>query len=315
MYNSSPYLASCGAATEQVTVALQNSNHIGCQKLLMGRDFTGDFSALFVGRLRLPAQLDELRNLYQNAAPFPYVIIDDLFSPHLLDPVLEEISGLGEQQWMLVEAKSRERIRRMRSGVELGPAGSQLVGLLHSASFLYLLSEITGVWRLLPDPYLQGAGYAAMQRGDFFNVHSDRNVAYETGLTRRLAMIVFLNREWDPKYNGQLQLWNSDATRCDASIEPAYNRTVIFEVADPNYHGVPAPIACPVGRSRQSFIVYYHTVGIDGKSVANPRSSMFAPNFYREDPKLRSFAREVTPPVLLKAARKLVRFWKPASKG
>jgi hypothetical protein len=190
----------------------------------------------------------------------------------------------------------------------------QLVGLLHSPSFLYLLSEITGVWQLLPDPYLQGAGYAVMQRGDFFTIHSDRNVAYETGLTRRFAMIIFLNKSWEPSYKGQLQLWNSDLTRCDVSIEPIFNRTVIFEVADPNYHGVPDPIACPPDRSRQSFIVYYHTVGIDGKSEAHPRTSLFAPNFYREDPKLRTFVREVMPPVLLKAAKKLVSFWKPTTK-
>ena len=280
----------------------------------MGRDLTADFSALLMGKIRLEARLDELRNAYRNAAPFPNLVIDDLFQPHLLDPVLDEMAAMAASQWRLVETKSHERIRRMRSGVELGAAGTQLVSLLHSAPFLFLLSEITGIWQLLPDPYLQGAGYAAMRRGDYFNVHSDRNVAYDTGLTRRLAMIIFLNKSWDPEYNGQLQLWNDEATRCDVSIEPVYNRTVIFEVGDPNYHGVPTPIACPEDRSRQSFIVYYHTVGIDGKSEVKPRSSIFAPNFYREDPKLRSLAREVTPPVLLKAAKKLVDLCRPSSK-
>jgi 2OG-Fe(II) oxygenase superfamily len=280
----------------------------------MGRDLTEQLSALFGGQIRLPVALDDLRSAYRNAAPFPHVVIDELFSPHLLEPVLGEIAGLGKKQWMLIEHESRQRVHRMRSGVELSAAGMQLVGLLHSPSFLYLLSEITGVWQLLPDPYMQGAGYAVMRRGDFFSVHSDRNVAYETGLTRRLAMIVFLNKSWEPSYNGQLQLWSSDLTRCDVSIEPIFNRTVIFEVGDPNYHGVPDPINCPPDRSRQSFIVYYHTVGIDGKSEAHPRTSLFAPNFYREDPKLRAFVREVTPPVLLKAAKKLVSLWKPTSK-
>jgi hypothetical protein len=279
----------------------------------MSRDLTADFSALLTDRIRLPARIEELRNAYWNAVPFPHLVIDELFSQHILDSLLEEMAGMAERQWLLVENESRERMRRMRSGVELGSAGAQLVGLVHSAAFLYLLSEITGIWQLLPDPYLQGAGYAVMQPGDFFSVHSDRNIAYETGLTRRLAMIVFLNKSWDPKYKGQLELWNSDATRCDVSIDPSYNRTVIFEVAHPNYHGVPAPIACPADRSRQSFIVYYHTVGIEGKS-ATPHSSIFAPHFYGANrTPLRSLAREVTPPVVLKAARKLVALWKTAS--
>jgi len=278
----------------------------------MPRDLTADFSALFADRIRLPKRLEELRTAYRTALPFPHLVIDELFSPDILDPVLAEMAAMANKQWLLVDTESHERMRRMRSGVELGAAGTQLVSLLHSASFLYLLSEITGVWQLLPDPYLQGAGYAQMQPGDFFNVHSDRNIAYETGLNRRLAMIVFLNKSWDRSYNGQLELWNHEATRCDVAIDPLYNRTVIFEVANPNYHGVPAPIACPAERSRQSFIVYYHTVGIDGKLDVAPHSSIFAPNFYRETRKLKSFARELTPPVLLKAAKKLAAFLKPA---
>jgi hypothetical protein len=279
----------------------------------MSRDLTADFAALFADRIRLPKRIEELRNGYRNALPFPHVVIDDLFSPDVLDPLLAEMAAMASKHWRLVYTASKERMRRMRSGVELGAAGAQLVGLLHSASFLYLLSEITGIWQLLPDPYLQGAGYAQMQPGDFFNIHSDRNIAYETGLNRRLAMIVFLNKSWDPKYNGQLELWNPEVTRCDVSIDPLYNRTVLFEVADPNYHGVPAPIACPPDRSRQSFIVYYHTVGIDGKLDVTPHSSIFAPNFYRADRTMRSLAREVTPPVLLKVARKLVTLWKTSS--
>lgn len=272
----------------------------------MPRDLTAAYSALLKDRIRLPKRLEDLRESYRNAAPFPHVVIDDLFSPRMLDALLVEMEAMDAARWRTVETRSVQRIRRMRSGVELGPAGAQLVSLTHSAPFLYLLSEITGVWQLLPDPYLQGAGYAEMKRGDFFNVHSDRNIAYDTGLTRRLAMIVFLNKRWDRSYHGQLELWNDAATRCDVAIDPHYNRTVLFEVAEPNYHGVPTPIACPPGRSRQSFIVYFHTVGIDGKSDLAPRTSRFAPGFYRQpESRLRTLARDLTPPILAKAARKL----------
>jgi hypothetical protein len=281
----------------------------------MDRDLTADFSTLLAGKVQLATRLDDLRTSYRTAGPFPHVVIDDLFPPPLLDSVMEEIAAMASGQWLVVETGSVERIRRMRSGVELGTAGTQLVSLLHSASFLYLLSEITGVWQLLPDPYLQGAGYANMKPGDFFNIHSDRTVAYDTGLSRRLAMIVFLNKSWDRSYNGQLELWNHEATRCDVSIEPMFNRTVLFEVAEPNYHGVPAPIQCPEDRSRKSFIVYYHTVGLDGKTQTRPpRTSAFAPGFYREEPKLRRLAREVTPPLLAKAAKRFAGLWRPATK-
>jgi hypothetical protein len=265
-------------------------------------------STPLLDRIRLPLGVEELRSAYKVAKPFPHVVIDDLFSEPLLDWVLLEIEGMAGKQWSHIEQDSREKTLRMRSAAELGPAGEQLLSIVHSAPFLYLLSEITGVWQLLPDPYLQGGGYAAMRRGDYFHVHSDRSVAYDTGLTRRLAMIIFLNKSWKPEYHGQLELWNADATSCDATVDPLFNKTVIFEVAHPNYHGVPIPLACPVDRMRRSFILYFHTVGVEGKSNVRPHSSIFAPRLHGTNRlTLRSLLRELTPPVLTRAIRKLTR--------
>ena len=273
----------------------------------MLRDSPVDFTGLLTDKIHLPDGVGALRTAYQNSKPFSHVVIDNMFSEQVLDALLPEISELAPDQWSIVEHEGLERTARMRPGTELGTAGGQLIGIVHSRAFLYLLSEITGIWQLLPDPYLQGGGYAMMRRGDYFGVHSDRSVAYETGLTRRLAMIIYLNKSWIPEYGGQLELWNSDATRCAVSIEPLFNKTVIFEVSKPNYHGVPAPLACPADRTRQSFIVYYHTVGIDGKQNVRPHTSIFAPHLYAaKRVTLRSIAREVTPPLLVRGVRKLV---------
>ena len=120
-------------------------------------------------------------------------------------------------------------------------------------------------------------------------------------------MIIFLNKAWKSEYRGELELWDPTATRREVSIEPVFNRTVLFEVAFPNYHGVPAPLACPAERKRQSFIVYYHTVGIDGNLNVKAHSSLFAPQFYRESGKLRSALRAIMPPIIVKAAKKLMK--------
>jgi hypothetical protein len=231
-----------------------------------------------------------------------------MFAEAILDALLTEISAMRPDQWVDVDRNPRERTVRMRSAVELGADGERFVSLLHSAAFLYLLSEITGIGQLLPDPYLQGAGFALMRRGDYFDVHSDRNVAYDTGLTRRLAMIVFLNKSWKQEYHGELELWSSDGKRREVSVEPLFNRTIVFEVAHPNYHGVPTPLACPPERIRQSFIVYYHTVGINTKSNMPPHTTIFGPRLYGTPQlALRSIAREIIPPVILRVARKLIK--------
>jgi 2OG-Fe(II) oxygenase superfamily len=272
----------------------------------MPRELTPDFRALLAGKIRLPGSTQDIQAAYKNAKPFPHVVFDNLFSEQTLDPLLTEISAMAREQWANVDRDPRERTVRMRSAAEMGPAGEQLLSIVHSAAFLYLLSEITGVGQLLPDPYLQGGGFALMRRGDYFDVHADRNVAYDTGLTRRLAMIVFLNKSWKPEYNGQLELWSPDAKRREVSIDPLFNKTVLFEVAYPNFHGVPAPLACPADRIRQSFIVYYHTAEIPKIPGVKPHTTIFAPHYYGASrATLRSLVRDITPPFLLRLARRI----------
>jgi hypothetical protein len=261
---------------------------------------------LLLEKIRLPASLQNLQASYANAKPFRHLVIDNMFSPALLDSLLPEIASMERDQWKNVEQDSRERTARMRSAAEMGPAGTNLLSIVHSAGFLYFLSEITGIWQLLPDPYLLGAGYASMRRGDYFNVHSDRNVAYDTGLHRRLAMIIFLNKDWKSEYHGQLELWNEQATSCDVRVDPVFNRTALFEVADPNYHGVPVPLACPADRSRQSFILYYHTAQIESNAEFKPHTSIFAPRLHGTNRLTwRSMLRELSPPVLTRVIRKV----------
>jgi hypothetical protein len=264
-----------------------------------------NFRELLEGKLQLPPRIEELKTAYRSAKPFPYVVIDNLFLPEALDPLLSEMAVMSNDQWVNVDRDPRERTVRMRSAAEMQAAGDHIVGIVHSAAFLYLLSEITGIESLLPDPYLQGGGFAVMRRGDYFDVHADRNVAYQTGLTRRLAMIIYLNKDWKPEYQGQLQLWSPDGKRCEATIEPLFNKTILFEVAYPNYHGVPEPLACPPDRVRQSFIAYYHTAGLE-KSQVKPHTTIFAPRFYgTPGASIRSIVREITPPFVVRLARRM----------
>jgi hypothetical protein len=120
-------------------------------------------------------------------------------------------------------------------------------------------------------------------------------------------MIIFLNRDWKSEYAGQLELWNHQGTGREVSIEPLFNRTVLFEVAEPNYHGVPAPLNCPENRARHSFIVYYHTVGGKDGKHPSPHTSVFAPSAYQKRSRtLRKLIKNITPPFLLRAAKRLL---------
>jgi hypothetical protein len=248
----------------------------------------------------LTKSLDELLEDYRTAQPFPHVVLDNLFSSDTLDSLLEELPPASSPKWVN-ERHDRMIKSNLRSAVDLSDQSFLFAATLHSASFLYFISEITGIQALLPDPYLSGAGYHVIPSGGKFDVHADRNMDHFSGLERRLAMLVYLNKAWEPQFGGQLELWNQDATRCEKVIEPIFNRTVIFEIADKNFHAV-QPVNDRSGRKRISFAVYYHTVG---KNVAF-HSSLFAPEIYQgKGQHIRQAARELLPPVLFRGLKRL----------
>lgn len=259
--------------------------------------------SLLSNRISLPASVQRLAEQYQAAKPYPHVVLDGMFDDQMLDRLVSETPALNNEKW--VENKDEHLTKyNLRSAVELADTGFQHVAFVHSAAFLYLLSEITGIWELLPDPYLQGGGYHILPSGAKFDVHADRNTAYQTGLARRLGMITYLNRDWKHEYGGQLELWDKAGTRCEVVVEPVFNRTILFEIANKNFHGVPSPIAAPGGRARNSFVVYYHTT--QGKEKVAPHSSVYAPSFYQK--KGRTFGqivRDCTPPIIVRNFQKI----------
>lgn len=219
-----------------------------------------------------------------------------------MDELLYEIPSLRDDRWVHHEEKRLTK-SNLRSAVDLGEIGYQHLSFLHSAAFLYLLAELTGIWHTVPDPYLSGAGYHVVPAGGRFDVHADRNVDHNTGLTRRLAMITYLNKDWRPEYGGQLELWSTDASRCEVVIEPLFNRTVLFEVADKNYHGV-RPVE-KEGVERKSFAIYFHTVGFGDGKAASPHNSIYAPTFYRKRSEIKHIVRDCIPPLLMRGVQRM----------
>jgi hypothetical protein len=252
--------------------------------------------------IQLPDSAENLHAQYVTARPFPHLVLDGFFSDEAMDELLYEIPSLRDDRWVHHEEKRLTK-SNLRSAVDLGEIGYQHLSFLHSAAFLYLLAELTGIWHMVPDPYLSGAGYHIVPAGGRFDVHADRNVDHNTGLTRRLAMITYLNKDWRPEYGGQLELWSTDASRCEMVVEPLFNRTILFEVADKNYHGV-RPVE-KEGVERKSFANYFHTVGFGEGKAASPHNSIYAPTFYRKRPEMKHILRDCIPPLLMREVQRM----------
>ena len=266
-----------------------------------------DVLSLLQQRIKVNRSLEQMAAEYRSARPFPHIVIDNMFDDELLDRLVGEMPSLNNDNFLYYDDGHLNQYG-LRSAAALGETGFQVISFLHSAPFLYFLSDITGIRELLPDPYLQGGGYHLMPPGGKFDVHADRNTAYETGLARRLSLIIYLNKSWKHEYGGQFELWNHDGSRQEAIVEPWFNRTIVFEIADQNFHGVPAPISSPDGRCRNSFVVYYHTA--QALNVA-PHSSLFPASSRKPAASLKDktairIARAFCPPIVVNAARKVL---------
>jgi Rps23 Pro-64 3,4-dihydroxylase Tpa1-like proline 4-hydroxylase len=251
--------------------------------------------------------LGALADRYKKASPFPHLVIDNIFDPKLLEQVYSEMvrSEARTDIWIRHNTPELDKLGQ-RSALSLEEGGFRLVSLLHSAQFLYLLSEATGIWNLLPDPYLHGSGYSIIPGGGKFNVHVDTTFDNTIKLTRRLVVIIYLNKDWKMQYGGQLELWDQEATKTVTSIEPLFNRTLIMEIGNRNFHGV-RPVTTSAGRGRYSFMLYYSTAGeVLGRGFGVD-SSFYAPARYHRRLSVRVLARRCLPPVLFDALRKWIR--------
>jgi hypothetical protein len=70
-----------------------------------------------------------------------------------------------------------------------------------------------------------------------------------------MNLIGYLNSEWKSGDGGELEFWDSKGTECIISLEPKFNRWVLFDTRE-NFHGHPYPYK---GKSpRISIASYYY---------------------------------------------------------
>ena len=197
---------------------------------------------------------------FRSAEPFPYFCIDDFLDDGFARevsaawPTFEAASAVGRQ---FTAVNERLKVQVTDPG-EFPEHVARLAASLSSAEFMASLGAVTGIDELVWDPEYVGGGMHLMSSGARLDVHVDFNLIESRELHRRLNILLFLNREWRDEWEGQLELWDAAVKRCYASIEPRFNRCVVFATSETSFHGV-REVLCPAGMSRNSFAAYYYT--------------------------------------------------------
>lgn len=255
--------------------------------------------------LRLAAEhCDE----YAAARPFPHIALDGIFPEDLLDAVLGEFPSADQDQWLQFESDNERKLASNRES-QMGDTTRHLLSELNSSAFIDFLEGLTGISGLVPDPHLEGGGLHQIERGGHLNIHIDFNRHPRTRLDRRLNVLVYLNRDWDPEWGGGLELWSADMQRREVRIDPLFNRMVVFSTTEHSYHGHPEPLACPEDRSRRSLALYYYSAGRpeERRDAAETHNTMWATPGERPAgagrERAKQMVKRLAPPVLVDAAR------------
>jgi len=213
------------------------------------------------------------REDYQINEPFPHATFDEVYSPQILDAVIEEFHN-SQHSWRDFDTKYEKKSQQCDERL-LGPTTRQLIHNLNSSLFLNFLEELTGITGLIPDPYLVGGGLHKISRGGKLGIHVDFNKHKRMHVFRRINIIIYLNKDWKEEYGGHLELWDKQTSKSVKKILPVFNRMAIFNTTSKSFHGHPEPLACPEEMNRMSLALYYYTANEPGNRRKIAHSTLF----------------------------------------
>ena len=207
---------------------------------------------------------------YHSASPYPHIVVDNFLDENVLETCLREMTNFN--YWSVDPESERTNVQVNKffcpSGMlddtlnhikSRAPVTYSTMNYLHSNSMLNFLTSLTGIQNLQGDERFLGAGIHKVTDGGKLAVHADFNQNWNSGLYRRINLLLYLNKDWKEEYGGELQLWSTDLSRCVEKVVPIFNRAIIFTTFRNSYHGHPAPMTLPRDVARYSIALYYYT--------------------------------------------------------
>jgi len=251
---------------------------------------------------------DKNHECYLTAKPYPHIAIDNFLYPEILDAVVRDFPSPDSEPWETMVDKDQ---KKFASNVvsKMAPSVRRVLYFLNSREIVNFLEKLTGIEGLIPDPHYAGGGCHELRPGGFLKVHADFNWHKQMRLDRRINLLVYLNKDWQPEFGGNLELWDTSMRHKIAEYAPVFNRCVIFNTTDNSYHGNPTPVSCPPGRSRRSLALYYYTNGRPAGEVSQSHGTLFKnrPGEATVGEVTVSFAHRIVPPIVLDLWRSLKR--------
>ncbi|KAA2242561.1 2OG-Fe(II) oxygenase [Chitinophaga agrisoli] len=207
------------------------------------------------------SELPMLSRQYQEANPYPHIVLENFLNPAMLDKCIEEFNQLNKSDGWINYVHYNEKKRGLNKLDLLPDNIKHTINELNSPEFLQFLSTLTGIDNLQKDDHLEGGGIHQSGKGGFLNIHADFTVhPHHRHWQRRVNVLVYLNKGWQEEWGGKLELWDTEMKACEKKVLPVFNRCVIFNTDADSYHGHPEPMTCPEDQYRRSIALYYYSI-------------------------------------------------------
>ena len=178
--------------------------------------------------------------------PFFHIIIDNFFDAMQLRELLTDWPLSADFKWNNTRKKINNEISLLENGIKSINDPSKLPSKWrnffnfthHDDVFINCIINLVGEKNLIPDQTYNWSGLRENLPKSYQLIHSDALAHPITGCEKRFTVMVYFD-DAEIIRNGNLELWDKKMKSCKVSIEPLFNRLVIFECTPNSYHGVP----------------------------------------------------------------------------
>jgi hypothetical protein len=196
------------------------------------------------------------KKIFFSNLPINYLVIDNFLNTRIANKAISSFEINSD--WTNYSLINNFKKFGLNDPAKIDKHCLSIFNELGSKNFLNILSRIVGIKKIFLDKTLEGGGLHQIFNGGHLNIHTDFSSHPNHHKWRRmLNIIIYLNKNWKKNYGGNLEFWNKDVTKKMVSIEPIFNRCVIFRTNHISYHGHPESLTLPKNESRKSLAAYY----------------------------------------------------------
>jgi hypothetical protein len=211
----------------------------------------------FISSIESIYPVSSLKETHFASQPVPLTIIDNFLPAEIFEATANDINNISKEQYTIFS--NNVSLRQECRNFINAPLIQSLVHSFNSSEFISWIEAFTGIEKLIPDPHLRGGGIARIASGSRLGLHTDFNWNDQLKLNRKVNLILYLTPGWQSEWDGDLELWDRDNTKCVNTIEPLANRLAIWNYESWLVHGNSKTLSTPNGITRDNLIHFYYT--------------------------------------------------------